>query len=339
MGNDTVLNANGSSASSAPLLNNSYGGASAPPSYFQAPDYVTSSRFNDVPAELIEDVRAIRKELAALGIKETHEARVCLALDISRSMQNPNQFFHNTQFNTPGPIYDLLNKAISTALVIDDNQTLEIFPFGSDARVTPYKATKDNYKTVIDEEIFQNDPARTMQSNTNYAAAMRAVRQYYFGRDATDNPKSADPTPVFMIFVTDGAPNMEQRQALAQFRASSYQPIFCKIVALKGLTNPDFAFLQNEVDDAPTLDQRKGRPPEQCNYIDNGDFVPLNNPAELTTSLLFREYPQWLVQAQENRHGHTLLTQDQGLELSVVKKLQKDADRVGESSKSCCTIV
>lgn len=319
------------------LLTYSYSSAPSAPPPYEEPSYnPRAARFAKVPPELKDNVDAIRSELKKIGISETHEARVCLVLDTSSSMQEPNQFFYDTQTDTPGPIYDLLKKAISTAMVIDDNQVLEIFPFGETAREEPLEARKDNYATIIEDEILAN-PETDMQQNTNYAAVMRAVRAHYFGTSDPKNPKASHSTPVFLIFVTDGEPNMEKIAAAAQFRASSYQPIFCKIIALKGKTQSDFTALQN-LDDAPTLDEPGRKPPEQCNFIDNCDFVVLNNPAELTTELLFREYPQWLLQAQQPHHGHTLLTADQGLDPSIVKRRKSEAGRVGEKS-SCCNIL
>jgi len=318
----------------------------APPAYQVPPPY--ANKFKGVPKELIDDVRSIQAELKKVGILPEHQARVCLVLDISYSMQNPNEFYYDEANEKPGPILTVVKQAVVTAMAFDDDQELDIFAFGNTANVNPYKATKDNFAAVIADQIIGEHPEVSMQSRTNYAAAMRAVRQHYFNDNGNKNTKKQDDVPVFMIFVTDGNHNMEEVAAAKQFRASSYEPIFCKIIALEGKEKSEFPFLKN-IDKAPTLDDpyhkdpSKGKDqvqPQDCNYIDNANFVLLKDPSELTPAKLLCEYPQWLLQAQKERYGHVLLTADQKIDKKIVKDGMQDADRVGEHNpKRCCNLI
>ena len=247
--------------------------------YLPPPAY--SNKFSNVPRELVDDARNVLPELAKAGILPEHQAKVCLVLDISASMQNPNEFYHDLANDKPGPILTVVKQAIITAMAFDDDQVLDIFAFGDTANSSPYKATKDNFASVIADQIIGDIAAKSMKLRTNYAAAMRAVRQHYFSDNGTKNTKKQDDVPVFMIFVTDGNHNMEEAAAARQFRASSYEPIFCKIIALEGREVSKFPFL-SYIDKPPTLDvpyhkdpskSRDKVPPQDCNYIDNANFV------------------------------------------------------------------
>lgn len=103
--------------------------------------------------------------------------------------------------------------------------------------------------------------------------------------------------PVFVIFITDGEPNVKKTEAMNEFTSASHQAIFFKFIALKGKQRDmQFTYLQS-IDDHEV----KSRKNDVRNlfYIDNSDLVVLNNPDELTVEKLIHEYKGWLIEASE----------------------------------------
>ena len=81
-----------------------------------------------VPSELKEEVFSAKTEIIRNGM-DSHEARVCLILDVSASMQGNNEFFsHPTKGNR---VQKLINKALALAFLFDDNQ------LGTDEAIPP----------------------------------------------------------------------------------------------------------------------------------------------------------------------------------------------------------
>lgn len=89
-------------------MNNYY----SPPTAPSAPPFQTATHPNynyDVPDEIVNDVHLGKSELIRQGL-DGHEARVCLILDISASMQNPNEFFWDNRKGNQVQL--LINKAL-----------------------------------------------------------------------------------------------------------------------------------------------------------------------------------------------------------------------------------
>jgi len=226
---------------------------------------------------------------------DEHEARVCLILDVSASMQNPNCFFDDPIKGNQVQL--LINKALALAFLFDDNQQIEVFPFGDEVFQT----------IVLDRTNFTNATDLVMQSiggqfrkTTNYAAPVKAVREYYFNdRGMRTIKQQCNEPPVFAIFITDGEPNVKKIEAMNEFTSASHQAIFFKFIALKGKqTDIGFSYLQS-IDDHEV--KTSDRDTSDAFYVDNSDLVVLNNPDELTMEKLIHEYRGWLIEAKE-RH-------------------------------------
>ena len=113
---------------------------------------------------------------------------------------------------------------------------------------------------------------------TNYAPPLRLILNRY---------RAPQPTPTFVIFLTDGG-NADKPASAEAIRELSSQPVFVQFV---GIGKEDFPFLRK-------LDELTGR------FIDNAGFMPVNDidvikDAELYDRLL-NEFPQWLEAAREN---------------------------------------
>ena len=250
------------------------------------------SKFANVPAEISEDIYAGRNEIIRQHMDE-HEARVCLILDVSASMQNPNCFFDDPIKGNQVQL--LINKALALAFLFDDNQQIEVFPFGDEV-FAPIILDRNNFMNAT--ELVMRSIGNEFRKTTNYAAPIKAIREYYFkdiGR-RTMKQQCSDP-PVFSIFITDGEPNVKKIEAMNEFTSASHQAIFFKFIALKGKqTDIGFTYLQS-------IDDHEVKQFENDNsdafYVDNSDLVVLNNPDELTMEKLIHEYRGWLIEAKE----------------------------------------
>ena len=245
----------------------------------------------DVPVEIVNDVNVGKNEIIRQGM-EGHEARVCLILDVSASMQNPNAFFFSDQKGTQVQL--LINKALALAFLFDDNQSIEVFPFGDVC--FPHISVDRNNFTFAAQLCL--DASSGYRPTTNYASAVQAIRKHYFNDSGQrTEPQMCNEPPVFVIFITDGEPNVKKTEAMNEFTSASHQAIFFKFIALKGKQQDlQFTYLQS-IDDHDVKKHKNDR--RDLFYIDNSDLVVLNNPDELTMENLIHEYRGWLLESRE----------------------------------------
>jgi len=261
--------------------NNNNNNTATPP-----PNTADSTRniLQGVPSELQNDVIEGHDQIKKVGLKG-HEARVCIALDVSASMENPNGFFSGIN---QSKVQRLIYKALSLGFLFDDNKEVEIFPFG-DRAYPPIVINRLNYHQAT--ELVLDAIDNTFKNETNYAEAVRAIRNHYHddtGKRTT--VQSCDKPPVFVIFITDGEPNREVTEAINEFRSASHQAIFWKFIALKGKqVDLDFSYLTNIHQNPCQLGFR----------MDIANLVPLDDPDELTMEKLVKEYKGWLMQAKK----------------------------------------
>ncbi len=232
---------------------------------------------------------AVSLEKRGLG---EHTARVALCLDISASMDG---------LYRSGKIQALVERVLALGLRFDDNGQVDVFLFGAGGYEEPSVAVA-NHASYVPDMIRR----RRLEGGTRYGAAMRLIRERYFGADGARTRPFPDTQPVYVMFVTDGAP-MDRKEAEEQLRFSSYEPVFWQFMAIgksnravdagetrkRGLlariADSQFAFLEQ-------LDDLSGR------HLDNADFFGVTDPANLSDDqlydLLMTEYPGWLEAAR-----------------------------------------
>jgi stress response protein SCP2 len=220
-----------------------------------------------------------------------HQAKVALCLDISLSMRPHYQ---------SGKVQALAERVLALGTRFDDDGEIDVFLFG--AKAHQYGSMNiGNFRTLVPDVLARYD----LELGTYYGKAMRLIREFYFGSAAPRSAPLRSDQPVYVMFVTDGAP-MDERDTTEQVMSSAFEPLFWEFMAIGRVTrsasgslgagdrlakykqpsgNGEFAFLEG-------LDDMVGR------YVDNADFFTVSDPAEVPDDdlydLLMGEYPAWV---------------------------------------------
>jgi uncharacterized protein YegL len=220
---------------------------------------------------LAKEARVSLEKASLVGVS----AKVALCLDYSGSMR---------RLYKDGWVQSLAERVLALGAQFDDDGDIEVFLFDSSAKYAGSLGLGD-YQGGVDRLT----DGRSM-GTTNYAAAIKAVREHYgtkkgfFGRKKEAGPKDV---PVYVIFVTDGQPD-SRTAATKELVEASREGIFWQFV---GIGDNDFRYLEK-------LDSEvKGR------LVDNANFFQVKDPERVSDSELYAkmlaEFPDWLPQAKE----------------------------------------
>ena len=233
--------------------------------------------------QLVSLAKKATVSLEKVGLAQ-HVAKVALCLDISASMSG---LYHS------GAIQKFAEKVLALGTRFDDDGAIDIFLFGARAH-NAGEMNVDNFADFI-AQIQRQYP---LEGGTDYARAMKLIRQHYFGVCDAGVPLKMK-VPVYVMFLTDGATS-DENGARKQVQDSSYEPLFWQFMGLgkskkdvkksgggfwaKAFAS-DFTFLE-EHDTIP------GR------YLDNANYFSVAQPDTLPDDelydLLMSEYPDWV---------------------------------------------
>ncbi|MGY1829782.1 VWA domain-containing protein [Geodermatophilus sp. SYSU D01180] len=257
--------------------------AAAPAAPAAAPVSMEKKRLVDLEKKLSSSapqmlslVKTAGVSLGKRGLGE-HTARVALVLDISGSM---------AELYRTGAVQRLAERVLALGLRFDDDGVVDVFLFGKDVHQPPGLRLEGHQQYIADLTRQYR-----LEYDTRYGAAMAAVRKAYFGdsRDRVE-PQPAQ-VPVYVMFLTDGAPS-DKSVATKQLKAASFEPVFWQFMGIG--PERQFSYLQR-------LDDLEGR------YTDNADFFavsegdlmgrrPISDDALFDR--LMTEYPDWLRRAR-----------------------------------------
>lgn len=244
----------------------------------------------------------------ALSLKklDTHRAKMALCLDFSGSMRKD---YKN------GSMQRLCDRILALASQLDDDGAIDLFIFSTEAEYLG-EVTLDNFKGVI--ERFT---ANRHMGKTNYVDAFKKVLERFGYGELTGAAPASTPVPtrtlgnlykqpsslqmtkkvtpaplsspadepVFVVFLTDGAPTNGIKPTIQTLTDASYAPVFWQFLSIG---NESIPFLER-------LDDLEDR------YIDNADYKPVGDVDVLTSTelytLLLDEYPAWV--AEQIRRG------------------------------------
>lgn len=238
--------------------------------------------------KLLDLSKKAKISLEKVGL-QNHHAKVALCLDISGSM---------SKMYRSGKIQEFVERILALGTRFDDDGSIDVFLFGKNA-YDAGEITIDNFNGSVDRLIKQHP----LEGNTYYGKAMKSIRKHYFGSGGKRDKPFAQKSPVYVMFVTDGAP-FDKSDATSHIQHSSYEPIFWQFMAIGksnksakkksgffgSLIQSDFAFLEQ-------LDHLSGR------YLDNANFFSVEDPLEVSDTelydLLMTEYPGWVKNASQ----------------------------------------
>jgi uncharacterized protein with von Willebrand factor type A (vWA) domain len=193
---------------------------------------------------------------------EGQRAQVVLVLDISRSM---HALYHE------GVVQRVIERMLALAMNFDDDGSIEIMLFGTNAYTLPSISVED-FDGYVQRVIL---PKYDINEATKYAPALRLLQER----------KDAPGMPTFVIFLTDGN-NSDRRDSEALIRELSHRPMFIQFV---GIGEEEFRFLRK-------LDELKDR------HVDNAGFMHIDDIATIRDAELFdrllNEFPAWLTKAR-----------------------------------------
>lgn len=205
-------------------------------------------------------------------------ARVALILDISGSMLH--------QY-TSGAVQAFLERIVPVASRLDDDQTLEVWFFGS-----TFKRTKSVTETNVDSYIQKE--CGGMKRTLLLLKTPSLMKELGFGNNETlviqdvikkYTQEKPSKLPTFIVFLSDGGVIDEQGIKKAVIDAAKY-PIFWQFV---GLAGSNYGILER-------LDTMGGR------LIDNADFFHVDELSKITDEQLYEkllnEFPSWIKQAK-----------------------------------------
>jgi hypothetical protein len=210
-------------------------------------------------------------------------AKVAVALDYSGSMGSVYR---------SGAMQRLVEKALALATQFDDDGAIDFFVFDSKAAYLG-EITIDDFAHSVDRLT----KGRHM-GTTNYADAFLTIRNQFgfappappkrgfFGLGkAQPSPTSTGPAPadipVYVLFLTDGAPD-NKSAAIQALTEVSTSPIFWKFLSIG---KQSMTFLEQ----LDTLTQR---------FVDNANYEPVGDVDAISDAVLFEkmltEFPDWL---------------------------------------------
>ncbi|PRY49643.1 stress response protein SCP2 [Geodermatophilus tzadiensis] len=227
--------------------------------------------------QMLSLVKTAGVSLEKRGLGE-HTARVALVLDISGSM---------AALYRAGAVQRLAERVLALGLRFDDDGVVDVFLFGKDVHRPEPGLRLEGHQQYIADLTRQY----RLEYDTRYGAAMAAVRQAYFGDSRERVEPQPAQVPVYVMFLTDGAPS-DKAVATRQIRSASFEPVFWQFMGIG--PERQFSYLQR-------LDDLEGR------YTDNADFFavaqddlmgrrPISDDALFDR--LMTEYPDWLRRAR-----------------------------------------
>lgn len=246
-----------------------------------APVSLEKKRIVDLEKKLATQAPAMLSLVTTAGVSlekrglAEHTARVALCLDISASMSG---------LYRRGAVQRLAERVLALGLRFDDDGQVDVFLFGRDGHPCP-AMTLENSSTYLERAL----KAYPLEGATSYGAAVRLVREHYFGEAVARRTPLREQVPVYVMFVTDGEPT-DRRDAEAQVREAAFEPVFWQFMGI----GKRFPFLEE-------LDDLKGR------HVDNADFFAVSEqellgrtpvPDDRLFDRLMQEYPGWISTAR-----------------------------------------
>jgi len=263
--------------------------------------------------QILKLARKLDPLLAEHGLG-SHTANVALMLDYSASMRN---------FYGSWAVQTLVERVLPLAVRFDDNAEIDVFFFPNRSQGERcYGVTPDNFEGCV-KRITANHE----MGSTPFDQAFKQVFDHYGFAGKKGTPRDI---PVYLLFVTDGAPDNSAVAIQSIERAATY-PMFTQFIAIGEDWPKGDDLRPSQTRDEAIPVKKKGNwlsglfgggdesaqatprtsgmkflvqlDEDMDTEIDAVNAFAVENPAKVNETrlydLMFREYPLWLPEAKK----------------------------------------
>lgn len=202
----------------------------------------------------------LQKKVQSTGIEYELYSAVKFVPDISGSMSG----LYNT-----GKVQKVLERLFVVALGLDDDGSMQVFPFSDMCERLTEEVTIKNYEGFVDNEIINKDKNYYF-SGTEYLAFLKEIEKDYKGSNKKQFFRKTKIIPSLVLCIVDGDTE-NKAEVEAKIKELSKLPIF---FIFFGIGRAKFKFLEK-------LDTMSGRD------IDNAAFYNVNDIDDLSDSQLY----------------------------------------------------
>lgn len=222
-----------------------------------------------------ESIINLKKEA---GIGKNSKAQVVSVVDYSGSMSH---LYDN------GTVQDTVERILPLGLAFDDDGSVDSYLFHHSYKELPAIKT-DNLDGYVNNTFMRHS-----MGSTSYAPVLKAIKNKFtpsksggfLGFGGSTEPMEY---PVYIIFIVDGG-NDDPAETEQVIKEMSQMGFFIQFI---GVGNASFSFLE-KLDDLP------GRKLDNANFFKVSDIRTMSDD-QLYKGLM-KEYPQWLIQAKDNK--------------------------------------
>jgi len=218
----------------------------------------------------------LEKKAKQTGIEHEIFGAVKFAPDISGSMSS---LYSNKK------VQEVLERLFVVALGLDDDGSMQVFPFSSKCEQLEKEVTIKNYEGFVDKEILKNRKNYYF-GGTDYTPMLDEVYKDFKNNNKSGLFTKKKVTPSLVLCIVDGDTSRQSKVKETIIELSK-EPIF---FIFFGIGNDSFRFLKD-------LDTMSGR------YIDNAAFYNVNSIDSLSDKDLYdmiaEQYVEWFYQMKQ----------------------------------------
>lgn len=215
----------------------------------------------------------LEKKVKETGIEHSVFGAVKFAPDISGSM---SKLYNDKK------VQEVLERLFVAALGLDDDKSMQVFPFSSQCQKLSKEVTIKNYEGFVEKEILKNRKNYYF-GGTDYTPMLDEVYQDFKNNNKSGLFSKKSVTPSLVLCIVDGDTSNKSKVKEMIIKLSN-EPIF---FIFFGIGNDSFSFLKD-------LDNMSGR------YIDNAAFYNVNRIDSLSDKDLYdmiaEQYVEWFYQ-------------------------------------------
>ena len=253
---------------------------------YEIPQKMTDEQIRAKSEALYTIVQKLDPVLARYGLAK-HTAQVVLALDASGSMSD---------FYQSGKVQRLVERMLPFAIRFDDNATIDAWLFSRHVSQL-HEITPDNFEGCVDRMRWNQ-----YMGSTDYVKMLDAIVSHF----GTETPRQY---PVYVIFVTDGAPD-NKVAATRKIEEMAKYGIFVQFVAIgedwpriespkpKGFWSGLFSGGSDSGPRTLGMQYLVSLDEDLDTEVDSVNAFAVTDPVTIDESALYdlmcREYPTWL---------------------------------------------